>query len=131
MFIDFILIMVHYYVIRYNTKRNNNPQGSEAMVKKRKFSEPSLFILISLAEKSRHGYAIMDDVEKSYDIKLGPGTLYGAISRLEKEGYISVLKSEDRKKPYKLTEEGQIYLTEQIREIQKVTSLGLKRLGLV
>lgn len=101
------------------------------MVKKSKFSEPSLFILISLAEKNRHGYAIMEDVEKSYDIKLGPGTLYGAISRLEKAGYISVLESQDRKKPYKLTEEGQIYLTEQIREIQKVTSLGLKRLGLV
>jgi len=101
------------------------------MVKKSKFSEPSLFILISLAEKNRHGYAIMEDIEKSYDIKLGPGTLYGAISRLEKAGYISVLESHDRKKPYKLTEEGQLYLTEQIKEIQKVTSLGLKRLGLV
>ena len=101
------------------------------MVKKSKFSEPALFILISLAEKNRHGYAIMEDIEKSYDIKLGPGTLYGAVSRLEKEGYISVLESQDRKKPYKLTEEGQIYLTQQIKEIQKVTSLGLKRLGLV
>lgn len=101
------------------------------MIKKSKFSEPSLFILISLADKNRHGYAIMEDIEKSYDIKLGPGTLYGAIARLEKAGYISVLESQDRKKPYKLTEEGQIYLTEQIKEIQKVTSLGMKRLGLV
>ncbi|MCF3943695.1 PadR family transcriptional regulator [Oceanobacillus alkalisoli] len=100
------------------------------MVKKNRFSEPSLLILISLAEKKRHGYAIMEDIEKNYDIKLGPGTLYGAISRLEKAGYISVLESQDRKKPYKLTEEGQIYLTEQIKEIQKVTSLGMKRLGL-
>jgi len=99
--------------------------------KKNKFSEPSLFILISLAEKNRHGYAIMEDIEKSYNIKLGPGTLYGAISRLEKSGYISLLESQERKKPYKLTEEGQIYLTEQIKEIQKVTNLGLKRLGLV
>ncbi|MEI3599146.1 MULTISPECIES: PadR family transcriptional regulator [unclassified Oceanobacillus] len=101
------------------------------MVNKNRFSEPSLLILISLAEKKRHGYAIMEDIEKNYDIKLGPGTLYGAISRLEKAGYISVLESQDRKKPYKLTEEGQIYLTEQIKEIQKVTSLGMKRLGLV
>lgn len=100
------------------------------VVKKNRFSEPSLLILISLAEKKRHGYAIMEDIEKNYDIKLGPGTLYGAISRLEKAGYISVLESQDRKKPYKLTEEGQIYLTEQIKEIQKVTSLGMKRLGL-
>jgi len=101
------------------------------MVKKNKFSEPSLLILISLAEKNLHGYAIMEDIEKSFDIKLGPGTLYGAISRLEKAGYISLLESQDRKKPYKLTKDGQIYLTEQIKEIQKVTSLGMKRLGLV
>ena len=101
------------------------------MVKKNRFSEPSLLILISLAEKNRHGYAIMEDIEKSYSIKLGPGTLYGAISRLEKSGYISALESQERKKPYKLTEEGQKYLTEQIKEIQKVTNLGLKRLGLV
>lgn len=106
-------------------------EGSGNVVKKNRFSEPSLLILISLAEKKRHGYAIMEDIEKNYDIKLGPGTLYGAISRLEKAGYISALESQDRKKPYKLTEEGQIYLTEQIKEIQKVTSLGMKRLGLV
>ncbi|MCM3713865.1 PadR family transcriptional regulator [Alkalihalobacillus oceani] len=101
------------------------------MVKKNRFSEPSLLILISLAEKNRHGYAIMEDIEKNYDIKLGPGTLYGAISRLEKAGYISVLESQERKKPYKLTKEGQIFLTEQIKEIQKVASLGMKRLGLL
>lgn len=101
------------------------------MAGKNKFTEPSLLILISLAEENRHGYAIMEDIEKNYDIKLGPGTLYGAISRLEKAGYISALESQDRKKPYKLTEEGQVYLTNQIKEIQKVTTLGLKRLGLV
>lgn len=106
-------------------------EGNENVVKKNRFSEPSLLILISLAEKKRHGYAIMEDIEKNYDIKLGPGTLYGAISRLEKAGYISVLESQDRKKPYKLTEEGQIFLTEQIKEIQKITSLGMKRLGLI
>ncbi|ALX48766.1 PadR family transcriptional regulator [Lentibacillus amyloliquefaciens] len=101
------------------------------MVGKNKFTEPSLLILISLAEENRHGYAIMEDIEKNYDIKLGPGTLYGAISRLQKAGYISALETQDRKKPYKLTEEGQVYLSNQIKEIQKVTTLGLKRLGLV
>ncbi len=98
---------------------------------KSKFSEPSLLILISLAEQDRHGYAIMEDIEKNYNIKLGPGTLYGAISRLEKAGYIHAIESEDRKKPYRLTQEGHSYLTEQIREIQKVTNLGMKRLGLI
>ncbi|GAK08066.1 MULTISPECIES: PadR family transcriptional regulator [Geomicrobium] len=101
------------------------------MVKKGKFSEPSLLILISLAEKSRHGYAIMEDIQSNYDINLGPGTLYGAISRLEKAGYIRVLESEDRKKPYKLTKEGSVYLTQQIEELQKIATLGSKRLGLI
>ncbi|GAA3721167.1 PadR family transcriptional regulator [Salinicoccus jeotgali] len=96
-----------------------------------KFSEPTLLILISLAEQNRHGYAIMEDIQSSYDVKLGPGTLYGAISRLEKAGYISPIESQDRKKPYKMTTEGEIYLTEQIKEIQKVTNIGMKRLGLV
>ncbi|WP_163581466.1 PadR family transcriptional regulator [Gracilibacillus saliphilus] len=100
-------------------------------MKKNRFSEPSLLILISLAEKNRHGYAIMEDIEQNYDIKLGPGTLYGAISRLEKAGYIRVLESENRKKPYEMTETGRIYLSEQIKEMQKITTLGLKRLGLV
>lgn len=97
---------------------------------KSKFSEPSLLILISLAEQDRHGYAIMEDIEKNYNIKLGPGTLYGAISRLEKAGHISAVESQERKKPYRLTEEGHVYLTEQIREIQKVTKIGMKRLGI-
>ncbi len=100
------------------------------MKKKDRFSEPSLFVLISLAEKNCHGYAIMEDIEKNYNIKLGAGTLYGAITRLEKAGYIQVLESDDRKKPYKLTDAGREYLRNQIKEIQEITSLGAKRLGL-
>jgi len=101
------------------------------MKKKDRFSEPSLFILISLAEKDCHGYAIMEDIEKNYSIKLGAGTLYGAITRLEKAGYIQVLESDDRKKPYRLTDEGREYLSYQIKEIQAITTLGAKRLGLI
>jgi len=98
---------------------------------KNRFSEPSLLILISIAEQNRHGYAIMEDIEKSYDIKLGPGTLYGAISRLEKSGYIQAVASDDRKKPYALTEDGETYVKEQIQAMQKVTTVGMQRLGLI
>ncbi|GAK04988.1 transcriptional regulator, PadR family [Geomicrobium sp. JCM 19037] len=73
----------------------------------------------------------MEDIQKTYDIQLGPGTLYGAISRLEKAGYIRVLESEERKKPYALTKAGSEYLTQQIEELQKITTLGSKRLGLL
>lgn len=96
-----------------------------------RFSEPTLFILISLAEGNKHGYAIMEDIENSYDIKLGPGTLYGAISRMEKFKFIEAIPSKDRRKPYQITSEGREYLQEKLTEIDTVTKLGFKRLGLI
>lgn len=96
-----------------------------------RFSEPTLFILISLADGNKHGYAIMEDIERSYDIKLGPGTLYGAISRMEKSKLIKAIPSQDRKKPYQITSHGRQYLQEKLEEIEAVTKLGYKRLGLI
>ncbi|MCI0768517.1 PadR family transcriptional regulator [Bacillus sp. TL12] len=96
-----------------------------------RFSEPTLFILISLAEGNKHGYAIMEDIENSYDIKIGPGTLYGAISRMEKKNLIESISTKDRRKPYQITSEGREYLQEKLKEIENVTKLGFKRLGLI
>ncbi|HFU4078812.1 TPA: PadR family transcriptional regulator [Streptococcus suis] len=96
-----------------------------------RFSEPTLFILISLAEGNKHGYAIMEDIERSYDIKIGPGTLYGAISRMEKSELIKSIPSQDRKKPYQITSAGRQYLQEKLKEIEIVTKLGFERLGLI
>jgi hypothetical protein len=47
-----------------------------------RFSEPALLILISLADGPKHGYAMTQDIEVVSGQKLGPGTLYGAITRL-------------------------------------------------
>ncbi|MGW6150893.1 PadR family transcriptional regulator [Bacillus mycoides] len=96
-----------------------------------RFSEPTLFILISLAEGNKHGYAIMEDIENSYDIKIGPGTLYGAISRMEKKKLIESISTKDRRKPYQITSDGREYLQEKLKEIENVTKLGFKRLGLI
>lgn len=96
-----------------------------------RFSEPTLFILISLAESDKHGYAIMEDIEKSYGIDIGPGTLYGAISRMEIANYIAPLPKKDRRKPYRITDEGRIYLKNKLEEIDTVTKLGFERLGLL
>lgn len=96
-----------------------------------RFSEPTLFILISLAEGNKHGYAIMEDIENSYDIKIGPGTLYGAISRMDKLKLIEAIPSTGRKKPYQITSEGRQYLKEKLKEIETVTKLGFERLGLI
>lgn len=96
-----------------------------------RFSEPTLFILISLADGNKHGYAIMEDIERSYDINIGPGTLYGAISRMEKSELIKSIPSQDRKKPYQITSTGRQYLQEKLKEIEIVTKLGFERLGLI
>ena len=50
------------------------------------FAEPSLYILVSLAAGPKHGYAIMTDVEEVSGSPMGPGTLYGALARLESQG---------------------------------------------
>lgn len=96
-----------------------------------RFSEPNLFILISLADGNKHGYAIMEDIEISYGNKIGPGTLYGAISRLEDQQLIEAVPSEGRRKPYQITQEGRTHLEEKLKEIETVTKISFQRLGLV
>ncbi|MFD2627804.1 PadR family transcriptional regulator [Oceanobacillus kapialis] len=96
-----------------------------------RFSEPALFILISLAEGEKHGYAIMEDIEQHYNKKLGPGTLYGAISRMEKLNLIKPMPLQNRRKPYKITASGKAYLEDRLNELEEVTALGRRRLGLL
>ena len=61
-------------------------------------TDPGLLVLASLAEGPKHGYAITADVEQVAGVKLGPGTLYGALSRLEGRDLIEALPSEDRRR---------------------------------
>ena len=68
-----------------------------------RFSEPALLILISLADAPKHGYAMTEDIAAIADVRLGPGTLYGAIARLEARGLIEPIQSDDRRNPYRLT----------------------------
>ena len=67
-------------------------------------SEPALLVLVSLLEGPRHGYAVSQDIERMTGRRPGPGTLYGAISRLEGAGMIEAVPGdESRRKPYGLT----------------------------
>ena len=61
-------------------------------------------------------------------MKLGPGTLYGALSRLEGKGLIEALPSDDRRRPYKITAAGSEALGEQLRMLDRVVETGMKRL---
>jgi len=92
-------------------------------------SDPNLLVLSSLAEGDKHGYAMMDDIERFAGVRLGPGTLYGAITRLEQRGWIRPVKSaEDRRQPYTLSAEGRRYLEEQLSDLNQIVRTGLKRL---
>ena len=83
-------------------------------------SDPSLLVLASLADGEKHGYAMMEDIRRFANIRLGPGTLYGAITRLEEQGWISPVKSQNRRQPYRLTAAGRHCLEEQLARLDRV-----------
>lgn len=96
-----------------------------------RFSEPALLILISLADGAKHGYAMVDDIQRLSGARLGPGTLYGAIARLERLGLIAPLPAEDRRRPYQLTQAGSTALRAELAALSRLTRTGLQRLGAV
>lgn len=94
-----------------------------------RFSDPSLLILASLAGGAKHGYAMMEDIEQFAGVRLGPGTLYGALARLEAAGLIGPLPTEERRRPYRLTSAGIMSLQDQLSELERFASIGLQRLA--
>ncbi len=94
-----------------------------------RFSDPALLILSSLADGHKHGYGMMNDIEAMTGIRLGAGTLYGALARLENAGLITALPAENRRRPYQLTAKGITALREQLTLLQHLASTGLKRLA--
>jgi DNA-binding PadR family transcriptional regulator len=93
------------------------------------FSNPSLLILASLAGGEKHGYAMMEDIQAMTGARLGAGTLYGAITRLEQGGLIEALPADERRRPYRLTAQGAVLLRQTLAELEKFASQGLKRLA--
>jgi hypothetical protein len=94
-----------------------------------RFSDPSLLILASLAGGVKHGYAMMEDIEQFAGARLGPGTLYGALARLETQGLIEPLPAEERRRPYRLTGAGVVYLRQELKGLELFANLGLQRLA--
>lgn len=92
-------------------------------------SDPTLLVLSSLAEGEKHGYAIMQDVEVFAGIRLGPGTLYGAITRLEQAGWIAPVGPRDRRQPYAITSSGREHLRQQATKLSHIAETGLARLN--
>jgi DNA-binding PadR family transcriptional regulator len=92
------------------------------------FTEPVVLVLTSLADGPKHGYALAKDIESFAGVKLGPGTLYGALSRLEDRGWIEALPAESRRRPYRITAAGAQGLASHLAVAQQVAAIGLRRL---
>ena len=88
-------------------------------------SEATCYILLALVEPL-HGYALMQKVESISQgtVKIGPGTLYGAFSTLEKENLIEKVAEKDRRKTYRLTDKGRQILIEQLRRSEILVQNG-------
>ncbi|MFZ0216290.1 MAG: PadR family transcriptional regulator [Candidatus Dormiibacterota bacterium] len=93
-----------------------------------RFAEPAVLVMVSLSGGAKHGYAIANDVEVVSGTRLGPGTLYGAIARLEERGLIEALPSADRRRPYRLTTPGVEALRGHVATLARVADAGRRRL---
>jgi DNA-binding PadR family transcriptional regulator len=86
-------------------------------------------VLVSLADGPKHGYAIMEESSRLSDARLGPGTLYAVLARLEQRGLIEALPAEDRRRPYQLTAVGATALQAHLNGLQRLATTGLQRLA--
>jgi DNA-binding PadR family transcriptional regulator len=91
-------------------------------------NDPPLLILTSLASGAKHGYALLLDIESFAGVRLGPGTLYGAITRLEERGLIEPLAAKGRARPYRLTAAGFATLEAALSELRTIVDEGTTRL---
>src|SRR5579885_3658426 len=88
-------------------------------------NDPPVLILTSLADGPKHGYALQQDIEAFAGVQLGPGTLYGAIARLEERGLIEPAGPSGRRRPYRLTTAGR----EALAELGTIVDEGTARLA--
>jgi DNA-binding PadR family transcriptional regulator len=89
----------------------------------------SLLVLTSLAGGPKHGYALIKDIEEFAGVRLGPGTLYGCLSKLEAANLIEPLPTDDRRRPYKVTAAGLRLLREELARSARIAEVGLGRAG--
>lgn len=112
------------YVMRSTRNVVNNEDSSGLG----HYSDPPLLVLASLANGPKHGHAMIEDIVRLSGTRLGPGTLYGAIARLEQQGWIAPLPPEERRRPYRITAEGLRVLRARLTTLHQFAKAGLGRL---
>lgn len=93
-------------------------------------TETAYYILLSL-NKQRHGYGIMQHVGEITDgrIKLGAGTMYGTLSKLEKDKLIIPVAEEQRRKIYTLSDKGKKIIDLEMERLQELLNNGKKEMA--
>ena len=84
-------------------------------------TETGFYILLCLLEES-HGYGIVQKVAALThgEIRLSPGTLYGSLSKMEKDGLILFIREKDKRKIYKITDLGRQVLDLEMKRIERL-----------
>ena len=108
--------------------RSTRDVGSKDEKEAGHYSDPPLLVLASLVEGPKHGHAMIEDIAALSGTRLGPGTLYGAIARLEQQGWIKPLEPEERRRPYQITAAGLRVLRARLTTLHQFSRAGLKRL---
>ena len=84
-------------------------------------TETGFYILFCL-QKENHGYGIVQRVEKltNVEIVLAPGTMYGSLSKMEKDGLIRFIREEEKRKLYVITDIGKEVLDLELKRIKRL-----------
>jgi len=115
--LDILTPIGHYYVMSSN----------QHVVETSGYSDPQYLVLASLAAGPKHGHAMLDDIEGMIGVRLGPGTLYGAIGRLEGQGLIERLPELERRKPYRLTDSGVRAFAAKTATLERIVAVAAPR----
>ena len=88
-------------------------------------TETAFYILLCLRRPS-HGYGIVQKVEKLTEgaVRLAPGTMYGSLSKMEKDGLIRFIREEDKRKIYQITELGLEVLQIEFERIKRLYTIA-------
>ena len=90
-------------------------------------TETAFYILLSLT-KPRHGYGIVKHVEEisGLRIRLGSGTVYGTLTKMQRDGIITVFADEERKTVYEITEIGKKLMAAEISRLKELHQNAIK-----
>jgi len=91
--------------------------------------EPAVWIMVAIADRPRHGYAIMKEIRAVGGFSMRPGTLYAALARMDRAGLVEEIQTSNyRQRPFRLTAFGRSRLADDLHILASLVQLGQRRL---